>query len=232
MIISAKDLAIGYEGKPIAKGINFAIEQGDYFCIIGSNGSGKSTLLKTILGLIKPLSGEVLYADSVKKKRIGYLSQQKDDRKIFPATVFEIVLSGCLNQGRWHPFFTKEEKAYAREKMALLGIKDLEKRTFYELSGGQKQRVLLSRALCSTHNLIILDEPVSGLDPIVTEDLYNALEEINKQGVTVVMVSHDVQTSMKFANKILEINDDGAVFYESKEEYENKSKSKREENND
>lgn len=219
MILSAKDVAIGYEGSVIIRGIDFTIENGDYVCVVGNNGSGKSTLIKTVLGLMKPVSGKIEYAPSVKKNTIGYLSQQTDERKIFPATVWEIVLSGCLNIGSWKPFFTKEQKAVAKEKMKLLGIESLKNKAFYELSGGQKQRVLLARALCATQDLIVLDEPVSGLDPKVTYEFYSALKEINQSGVTVLMVSHDVKTALTYANKILLIGNADCVFFENKDDY-------------
>lgn len=219
MILSAKDLSIGYEGSAIIRGLNFAIEKGDYLCIIGNNGSGKSTLIKTLLGLVKPVSGEIKFNDSIKKNRIGYLSQQNDEKKVFPATVNEIVLSGCLNSGSWRPFYTKGQKNTATEKMKLLGVDVLKKRAFYELSGGQKQRVLLARALCATQDVLVLDEPVSGLDPTVTADLYLALKEINEKGVTIIMVSHDVKTALQYASSILYIGDSEASFYANKEDY-------------
>lgn len=212
MLLKVTDLSLGYEGKSILSHLNFSIEKGDYIGIVGENGSGKSTLIKTLLGFKKPLSGKITFPDESVKKKIGYLSQQIGAQKDFPASVKEVVLSGCLTTGKWSPFYTKEQKETAKKNMNLLGICDLARRPFFELSGGQKQRVLLARALCATDSLLVLDEPVSGLDPSITEQLYETLKMINDSGVTVVMVSHDVHSTLNYANKILHIDYEKSFF--------------------
>ena len=190
MILQFKDVVLGYENKTVAKDINFEIKKGDYLCIVGENGAGKSTLVKTLLGLIKPLSGKITINLDKSKKGIGYLPQQTVAQKDFPASVMEVVLSGFLNSGHKSPFYSKKEKAEALSNMDKLGIAHLKKRCYRELSGGQQQRVLLARALCATDNLLILDEPVTGLDPSASIDLYDEIKKLNNEGVTIIMVTH------------------------------------------
>ena len=212
-----KNLCLGYDGKEIVSNLNFSVEKGDYLCIVGENGSGKSTLMRTVLGLQKPLSGTVETGDSLKRNEIGYLPQQTQVQRDFPATVWEIVLSGCQNKCGLRPFYSKENKLTAKKNLERMGISDLEKRCYRQLSGGQQQRVLLARALCATEKILLLDEPVSGLDPAVTADMYNLIHSLNKDGITVIMISHDINAALKYASHILHMGK--GVFYGTKEEY-------------
>ena len=212
-----KNLCLGYDGKGIVSNLNFSVEKGDYLCIVGENGSGKSTLMRTVLGLQKPLSGTVETGDSLKRNEIGYLPQQTQVQRDFPATVWEIVLSGCQNKCGLRPFYSKENKLTAKKNLERMGISDLEKRCYRQLSGGQQQRVLLARALCATEKILLLDEPVSGLDPAVTADMYNLIHSLNKDGITVIMISHDINAALKYASHILHMGK--GVFYGTKEEY-------------
>ena len=208
-----KELAIGYEGKAIVHNINLTVNQGDYLCVIGENGAGKSTLIKTLLHLQQPVSGEIQFEDGVKVNEIGYLPQQTDVKKDFPASVYEVVLSGRLNSRGMKPFYTAEDKKQAWEKMDMLGIRDLAKQCFRDLSGGQRQRVLLARALCATKKLLLLDEPVTGLDPIVTAEFYQLISRINKEsGIAVVMVSHDIESAVEYASHILHLQETVLYF--------------------
>ena len=193
-LIKCENVSIGYEGQMVVHDLNFEINQGDYLCIVGENGSGKSTLVKSLLGLKNVDKGKIVFDDGLKQTEIGYLPQQTDVKKDFPASVYEVVLSGRLNSRGMKPFYTAEDKKQAWEKMDMLGIRDLAKQCFRDLSGGQRQRVLLARALCATKKLLLLDEPVTGLDPIVTAEFYQLISRINKEsGIAVVMVSHDMQ---------------------------------------
>ena len=182
MIFECKDVTLGYENKVVAKNLNFKIDQGDYLCVVGENGTGKSTLIKTLLGLIKPLNGEVIANVQGKNhKGVGYLPQQTQAQKDFPASVWEVVLSGVLNNDHRCPFYNKKDKAEAEKNMEKLNILDLKKRCYRELSGGQQQRVLLARALCATDSVLILDEPVTGLDPAASMELYETIKDLNKK---------------------------------------------------
>ena len=221
-------LTLGYEGQKILSDLNFSVESGDYLCILGENGSGKTTLMKTILGLRKPMDGEILTGDGLSRRAIGYLPQQTMVQKDFPASVREIVLSGFQGQCGLRPFYSKAEKQQAEKNMALMGITDLQKRCYRELSGGQQQRVLLARALCATQKMLLLDEPVAGLDPKVTQEMYRLIEQLNKDyGITIVMISHDLRAALQFANKILHIGD--KVFFGTREEYLRYAAAQREE---
>ena len=171
-LLTCQDLCLGYDGREILHNLNFEIHTGDYLCIVGENGSGKSTLMKTVLGLQQPMSGKVLTGDGLAQNEIGYLPQQTIVQKDFPATVWEIVLSGCQGRCGLRPFYTKEEKQLAEDNIEKMGITHLTKRCYRELSGGQQQRVLLARALCATKKMLLFDEPVSGLDPKVTAEMY------------------------------------------------------------
>ena len=216
--IEVKNVTTGYDGIPLTKHINFNVEKGDYVCIVGENGAGKSTLMKTILKLIPVIKGEILYSDELGKGDIGYLPQQTIVQKDFPASVWEIVLSGCGNRTGLRPFYNREEKRQADKNMEWMGIADKKKRCYRELSGGQQQRVLLARALCATQKMLLLDEPVAGLDPKVTQEMYALIDRLNKErGITVVMISHDIRAALQFANKILHIGD--KLFFGTREEY-------------
>ena len=218
-LISCKNVSLGYEGKAIVTELNFEVNKGDYLCIIGENGSGKSTLMKTLLGQKSVIEGKIKFGDGLKQNEIGYLPQQTVVQKDFPASVKEIVLSGCLNSSGIRPFYSKAQKKLAEENMKKLGINDISGKCYRELSGGQQQRVLLARALCSTKKLLILDEPVAGLDPIVTENLYSLIKEINKEGITVIMVSHDIKAAVEYASHVLHIGQT-PLFHGSKEDYQ------------
>jgi len=227
-LISVKNLAIGYDKNIIVKGLSFDINKGDYLCIIGENGAGKSTLFKTLLGLQKPLGGNIDLGDELTRNGIGHLPQQRDVQKDFPASVIEVVLSGCLNKMGWRwirvpsprwlkkiplwkvwwkPFYTKKEKVRASENINKMGITDLTHKCFRELSGGQQQRVLLARALCATSKIIFLDEPSAGLDPDAEQEMYKLLKKLNHDdGIAIVMVSHDIEAAQKYASHILKIS--------------------------
>ena len=216
-LIRAENLSLGYDSSAIIKNLNFKVDSGDYLCIIGHNGSGKSTLMRTLLGLIKPLSGEVVFEGGLKKNEIGYLPQQTQVQKDFPASVEEIVLSGCVSKEKLKPFLSKEDKAKAKANIEKMGLTGMEKRSFRDLSGGQQQRVLLARALCATQRVLLLDEPVAGLDPDVTEEMYSVIERLNKEGTTIIMISHDISATLKYASHILHMGE--SVFFGTKEEY-------------
>ncbi|MBQ9960840.1 MAG: ABC transporter ATP-binding protein [Firmicutes bacterium] len=204
-----KNLNVGYEDGVVASGIDFAVESGDYLCIVGENGSGKTTLMKTILGLTPPLSGEIYFEDGLSSKSIGYLPQQTLVQKDFPASVFEIVLSGCLSKLGRRPFYSKEDKALALEKMQKLGIENLTSKSYRNLSGGQQQRVLLARALCAAEKMLLLDEPTAGLDPAATNEMYDYIKKLNDEGMTIIMITHDLEESAKYATKTLNMGKDG-----------------------
>ncbi len=210
-LLSCRDLSLGYEGKAILEHIDFEVHAGDYLCIVGENGSGKSTLMKTILGLIHPLKGKVQTGDGLRQNEIGYLPQQTVVQRDFPASVYEIVLSGCQGRQGFRPFYSKADKELAWENIRRMEIEKLAKRCYRELSGGQQQRVLLARALCATRKLLLLDEPVAGLDPKVTAEMYQLISDLNrKDGITVVMISHDLEAALRYATHILHI---GARIY-------------------
>jgi zinc transport system ATP-binding protein len=214
--ISAENLSIGYDKNIVIRDISFKVEKGDYLCVIGENGAGKSTLFKTLLKLQKPISGVIEYCSDLNE--IGYLPQQRDIQKDFPATVIEVVLSGCLKKSGLRPFYNKSEKALAHENIERMGISNLSKQCFRELSGGQQQRVLLARALCATDKIVFLDEPAAGLDLDSQNQMYALIEKLNKDGVTIVMISHDIDAALKYASHILKI-DRKANFFGTKSEY-------------
>lgn len=216
--LTCENLTLGYDGNVIVENLDFSINEGDYLCIVGENGSGKSTLMKTILGLQPPVSGKILTGDGLSRSEIGYLPQQTDVQRDFPASVREIVLSGCQVRCGIRPFYSKEEKALAESNMEKMGITQFAKRCYRELSGGQQQRVLLARALCATRKLLLLDEPVSGLDPKVTAEMYSLIEELNsRENITIIMISHDIAAAVRYASHILHI--DKTVFFGTKQEY-------------
>ena len=215
--ITVKNLEVGYEKKTITEPINFKVDRQDYLCIVGENGAGKSTLMKTLLGLIKPVGGEIVFGDGLKANEIGYLPQQTVVQRDFPASVREIVLSGCQARAGFRPFYNKEEKKIAEENMERMGITGLADSCYRELSGGQQQRVLLARALCATRKVLLLDEPVSGLDPKVTADMYELIDGLNRDGITIIMISHDIAAAVRYATHILHIG--ANLFYGSREEY-------------
>ena len=218
-LLTCNNVSLGYDGTVVVEGLNFEVHSGDYLCIVGENGSGKSTLMRTLLHLKEPLSGEITTGDGLKQTEIGYLPQQTVVQKDFPASVYEIVLSGCLNRCGMRPFFNKEEKARAAENMEKMGITHLAKRCYRELSGGQQQRVLLARALCATSKLLLLDEPMAGLDPRVTAEMYEQIAALNRDhGITVIMVSHDIAAAVRYASHILHVSQE-PLFFGTKEDY-------------
>jgi zinc transport system ATP-binding protein len=198
--------------------LSFTVKSGEYLCIVGENGSGKSTLIKALLSLKSVTKGDILMGDGLKRNEIGYLPQQTSAQKDFPASVFEVVLSGCLNNRGLRPFYSKADRLKALSTMEKLGIKQFKRRSYRELSGGQQQRVLLARALLSTKKLLLLDEPVAGLDPIVTNELYQLIKQINTDGITIIMVSHDIESAVKYASHILHLHNK-PLFYGTTEEY-------------
>lgn len=218
--IKCDNLTLGYGSQEILSGLSFEVNAGDYLCIVGENGSGKTTLMKTLLGLTKPLSGAIEFGGGVTARKIGYLPQQTDVQRDFPASVREIVLSGCLGHDGFRPFYSKADKALAQRSMERMNIADLSRRCYRELSGGQQQRVLLARALCATEDLLLLDEPVAGLDPKVTVEMYELIESLNKNdNVTIIMISHDIDKALDYASHILHIGSE--IFFGTKEAYLN-----------
>jgi len=208
-----KNLKLGYDGKTVVSDLNFEVNKGDYLCIIGENGSGKSTLMKALLRLHNAFDGTVEAGEGLKFNKIGYLPQQTNVQRDFPATVKEIVLSGCLNHCSRHFFYTKHDKIRAASIMERLGIEDLENRCYRELSGGQQQKVLLARALCATTEMLLLDEPAAALDPKATSEFYEIIAELNSRDkITVVMISHNLKTALKYATHILHIGDKQLYF--------------------
>ena len=218
-LIKCENVSICYEGQTVVRDLNFQINTGDYLCIVGENGSGKSTLVKSLLGLKGVESGRIVFGDGLKQNEIGYLPQQTDVQKDFPASVYEVVLSGRLNSRGLKPFYTSSDRQQAYEKMEILGIRDLAKQCFRDLSGGQRQRVLLARALCATKKLLLLDEPVTGLDPLVTAEFYQLIRQINRDsGIAVVMVSHDIESAVEDASHILHLQEK-VLFFGTAEDY-------------
>ena len=217
--INCKDLSLGYEGGIVCEGLNFSVEKGDYLCIVGDNGSGKTTLTKALLSLKTPLSGTITFEDGVTKKDIGYLPQQTELQKDFPASVEEVVLSGCTSRLGKRFFMGRKERLEAMQNMKMMNVYDLANKSFKNLSGGQMQRVLLARALCAANKVLILDEPVSGLDPTATADMYETIHHLNKHtGITIIMVTHDIENALRDATCVLKVCKE-PKFYSSPEEY-------------
>jgi zinc transport system ATP-binding protein len=218
-LITCQDASFVYEGNTAVSGLSFEVRRGDYLCVVGENGSGKSTLIKGLLRLKAPQSGSVLMGDGLRLSEIGYLPQQTAAQKDFPASAYEVVLSGRLGARGILPFYAKKDKAIAEENIKRLGIEPLRRRCYRELSGGQQQRVLLARALCAAKKVLLLDEPVAGLDPVVTQELYRLIEAINREtGLTVIMVSHDIRSAVKYASHILHLKNT-QVFFGKTEDY-------------
>ena len=215
--LTCSGLVLGYEGRTVLSGLDFSVDAGDYLCIVGENGSGKSTLMKTILGLIRPVGGKITWGEGLRENEIGDLPQQSVVQRDFPATVREIVLSGCQGRAGGRPFYSKAEKELARQNMERIGITALAGRCYRELSGGQQQRVLLARALCATRKLLLMDEPVSGLDPLVTAEMYELIRELNREGVTIIMISHDIAAAVRYATHVLHVGSE--IFFGTAEAY-------------
>lgn len=220
-LLKCEKLCLGYEGSVVAENLNFTVSSGDYLYILGENGSGKSTLIKALLGLKPQLSGEIDLCGDVGRNEIGYLPQQTIVQRDFPASVREIVQSGCINRCGLRPFYNKAEKKLAADMMKKLEISDLANRCYRELSGGQQQRVLIARALCAAKKMILLDEPVTGLDPKASAEMYELIESLNKKdGMTVIMVSHDMNAAVKYASHILHLGGK-QLFFGTKNDYMN-----------
>ena len=218
-LLSCNNAAFAYDGRRVVSNLNFTVEPGDYLCIVGENGAGKSTLVKGLLGFIKPCGGSVTMGSGLKVNEIGYLPQQTDVQRDFPASVYEVVLSGCLNSLGMRPFYTKDHRERAEAMMDRLSITALKKSCYRELSGGQQQRALLARALCATRTMLLLDEPVAGLDPMVTREMYQTIDMLHREkSLTVVMISHDLDAALRQGDRILHLSHDG-IFLGTPEEY-------------
>ena len=205
--IICEGLAVGYSGKPLCNGFDLEINNGDYICIVGENGAGKSTLIKTLVGLIPAISGKVLLRGDIDKSDIGYLPQQREMQKDFPASVWEVVLSGCLDRLGFKPFYGHKERKLAADAIRELDLEDIKNESFRELSGGQRQRVLLARAIAGSKKVLVLDEPIPGLDPVAAAHLYQLLNRLNQNGTTIITISHDISKALSAANKLLIMND-------------------------
>lgn len=217
-ILTCNHVTLGYDGVAILKDVNFAVGRDTYLCVIGENGAGKSTLIKGILGLLRPMSGRIETGDGLKPNEIGYLPQQTNVQRDFPASVKEVVMSGCINGLGFRPFYSKTDRFTALRNMELLGIEELAGAGYQELSGGQQQRVLLARALCATKKMLLLDEPVTGLDPVAAADMYELIARINKeQDIAVIMVSHDLQAAIKYSDHILHLSHRQLYFGKTRE---------------
>ncbi len=217
-LITCSHVDFGYENHDAVVDLTMEVEEGDYFCVVGVNGSGKSTLVKGLLGLLKPTKGTLAVSEELKKTGIGYLPQQTAAQKDFPATVNEVVLSGALSRRGNRPFYSRREKEMALEAMEKLGIQDLKGRCYRELSGGQQQRTLIARALCAARKMLILDEPITGLDPSAIQDFYGLTRRLNQEGVTIFMVTHDVANVVGQATKILHLRQ-RPLFFGTPQEY-------------
>lgn len=214
-LLTCEKVSLGYGSGVVVKDLSFKVSAGDYLCIVGENGAGKSTLVKTLLGLQKPLGGTITL--NVTAGEVGYLPQQTQIQKDFPASVEEIILSGCLARKKFLPFYSAEDKKLSADNMERLGISTLAHRCFRELSGGQKQRVLLARALCAARKILLLDEPIAGLDPQAADDMYKIISELNRSGITIIMISHDVDEAIKHATHVLHLGE--KIFFGASGDY-------------
>lgn len=221
-ILTCRDTAFSYNGSTVVQGLDFSVDEGDYLCVVGENGSGKSTLVKGMLGLKLPSSGSISFGEGITAQSIGYLPQQNELQRAFPASVEEVVLSGRLANRGLKPFYSTHDRQIVDKTLKRLGISDFKRRGFGQLSGGQQQRVLLARALCTapdTLKLLILDEPMSGLDPLIKQELYSLIESLNQQGITIIVVTHDVQTAITYASHILHL-EQRQVFFGSAHDFQ------------
>ena len=222
-IVKCTNLSFAYEGRRVLENVNFSMEAGDYLCILGENGSGKSTLIKGLLGLKSPEDGSIVFSDGLKSTEIGYLPQQTQIQRDFPASVYEVVLSGCLNSLGKQLMYPRQLRQRAMENIERMGIEDIKDESYQRLSGGQQQRVLLARALCATKKLLLLDEPVTGLDPIASGEMYNLIKLINLcDGISVIMVSHDIHEAVRYATHILHLGHK-QLFFGSSAQYRESS---------
>lgn len=211
-LLECKNLSVSFDGRPIIKDLSFTVNEKDFICIIGENGTGKSTLTNAMLGLIPITSGSI-ELHGICKSDIGYLPQKLKVENNFPASVYEIVMSGFVGKSFFNPFYTKSQKCKATDSIELLSIDSIKSRPFTELSGGQQQRVLLARAICAAEKLVLLDEPVTGLDAQSSDSFYKLIMHLNSEhGVAVIMVSHDIERSVKFAEKVLHLGTNDYFF--------------------
>lgn len=209
-LITCQKVSFAYEGRVVVNALDMEVQKGEYLCIVGENGSGKSTLIRGLLGLITPVCGSVSYGDGLTRSEIGYLPQRTDVQNDFPASVWEVVTSGCRGRS---PFLTSAMRQAANESLSMMGISDIRRRSFMELSGGQQQRALLSRALCATQSLLLLDEPVAGLDPLVTREMYEVISRLHRERkMTIVMISHDISAALSYASRILHMSNHGTFL--------------------
>ena len=215
ILLACEKISLGYGSRVVVRDLSFTVNAGDYLCIVGENGAGKSTLLKTLLGLQKPLGGKISF--NVSAGEVGYLPQQTQIQKDFPASVEEIVLSGCLARKKFLPFYSAEDKKISARNIERLGLSELAHRCFRELSGGQQQRVLLARALCAAKKILLLDEPIAGLDPEAAADMYKIIGELNRSGMTIIMISHDVNEAIKNSTHVLHLGE--KIFFGTRGDY-------------
>lgn len=217
--IICTDLSLGYEGNIVCEGLSFTVSKGDYLCIVGDNGSGKTTLMKALLSLKAPLSGKIEFCEGLSRRDVGYLPQQSELKKDFPASVSEVVISGCTSRLGKRFFMGKRERLEAEQNMKMMNVYELAQKSYSTLSGGQMQRVLLARALCAANKILVLDEPVSGLDPNATAEMYATIHHLNKHtGITIIMVTHDVENALRDATAVLKISNE-PTYYSSVEDY-------------
>jgi len=226
-IINCENLSFAYDGKTVLEEVSFSLKAGDYLCVVGENGSGKSTLIKGLLGIKEPSKGKIEFGEGLEPTEIGYLPQQTQLQRDFPASVYEVVLSGCLNKLGGRLFYGKAERERAMENLERMGIADIKDESYQKLSGGQQQRVLLARALCATEKLLLLDEPVTGLDPIATGEMYNLIKLVNLcDKISVIMVSHDIHEAVRYATHILHLGHK-RLFFGTAAEYKNSDLARR-----
>lgn len=211
ILLKLENITVGYDDrKPVLNSINLNVYKHDFLGIIGPNGGGKTTLLKTILGLIKPVSGEILLFGNDKESRdkinIGYLPQINKIDKKFPISVFDVILSGLTPNRKIISHYSREQKEKAEYTAGRMGLEKLLDRPIGNLSGGQLQRALLGRAIVDSPNLLILDEPSSYVDKRFETDFYKILEEINHQ-TAIILVSHDIGTVISLVKNIACVNE-------------------------
>jgi len=217
--ILCRDVSLGYDGQTVCEHVGFTVEAGDCLCIVGDNGSGKSTLMRALLNLKTPTSGEILFGDGIRQSDIGYLPQQNESQKDFPASVWEVVLSGCVMKEDFRIFAGRKSRESAKDALREMGLSELASRPFRTLSGGQQQRVLLARALCAAQKILVLDEPTAGLDPQATEEMYETVRRLHRElGITIIMVTHDLSAVVRLATRVLHMSH-LPTFYSTVEEY-------------
>ncbi len=210
-LIKIQNLTVGYDKIPVLENVNLEVYENDFLGIIGPNGGGKTTLLKAILGLLRPVSGEIIFRSDIsgRKKPVGYLPQIRHIDRKFPITVFDVVRSGSLMQNSigWN---TSEIKHKVEELLLDFGILNIRNKAIGDLSGGQMQKVFLCRALLSNPKILILDEPDTFVDNRFECELYGRLRQLNNQ-MAILLVSHDFGTISTYVKTIACVN--GALHY-------------------